>query len=223
MEPEEHPRRTMQGPDAKCLTNHVQVKQQMAPLPDSTPELDRRKEVMYEIDTDSALQHVAKATSPLGCYLRSRVRAAKEDDAIYDIEALTAHAVDFGSPELAEAAEVFMKQHYQHNKAGEVANIQATVGPITWGEDDEPGHGILTLAGLEWAMLDYRDKLALDDETVAALDGLPHSVQQEPLEIELRECAILNVVAAHLISNTRAPPGGWPSALYVQEEGLVFR
>jgi len=45
----------------------------------------------------------------------------------------------------------------------------------------------LALAGLEWIMLDYRDKLALDDETVAALDGLPHSTQQEPPEIELRE------------------------------------
>ena len=57
----------------------------------------------------------------------------------------------------------------------------------------------MALAGREWIMLDYGDKLALDDETVAALDGLPHSTQQEPPEVELRECAILNVVAAHMV------------------------
>eukprot|EP00959_Pyramimonas_sp_CCMP1952_P416561 8727218-Pyramimonas_sp.AAC.1 len=37
------------------------------------------------------------------------------------------------------------------------------------GEDDEPGTGALMLAGSEWAMLDYRDKLALDPETVEVL------------------------------------------------------
>ena len=73
-------------------------------------------------------------------------------------------------------------------------------------------------------MLDYRDKLALDAETVASLDGLQHS-KTEPPEIELRECAILNVVAAHMVRGTPTRPGGssWPSAIEVQEEGLKFR
>ena len=72
----------------------------------------------YDFDTDPALHHVAKATGLLGCYLRNRVRAAKEDDTAYDVEALTAHAVEFGCPELAEAAEAFMKQRYQRGKTG---------------------------------------------------------------------------------------------------------
>ena len=37
------------------------------------------------------------------------------------------------------------------------------------------------------------------------------------------ECDILNVVAAHMNGNAQAPPGGWPSALEVQEAGLIFR
>eukprot|EP00959_Pyramimonas_sp_CCMP1952_P294247 6154790-Pyramimonas_sp.AAC.1 len=41
---EEHLRVTMQGPDARWLGNHHQAKQQRAHLPDSTPELARRKE-----------------------------------------------------------------------------------------------------------------------------------------------------------------------------------
>ena len=126
---EEHLRLTMQGPDAKWLTNHHQAKQQRAPLPDSTPELARRKEVMHEIDTDPALQHVAKATGLLGCYLRNRVRAAKEDDTAYDVEALTAHAVDFGSPELAEAAEAFMKQHYSTTRQGRLPSARPRWAP----------------------------------------------------------------------------------------------
>ena len=63
---EEHLRLTMQGPDAKWLANHRQAKQQRAPLPDSTPELARRKEVMHEIDADPSLQHVASAAGLLG-------------------------------------------------------------------------------------------------------------------------------------------------------------
>eukprot|EP00959_Pyramimonas_sp_CCMP1952_P144900 3033116-Pyramimonas_sp.AAC.1 len=59
--------------------------------------------------------------------------------------------------------------------------------------------GALVLAGAEWTMLDYGDKLALDPETVEALDGLPHS-NIEPPDIELRECAIINVIAAHAIN-----------------------
>eukprot|EP00959_Pyramimonas_sp_CCMP1952_P034760 728360-Pyramimonas_sp.AAC.1 len=68
----------MLGPGAKWLANHHQAKQQRALLPDSTPELARRKEVMHEIDTDPALEHVAMATGLLGCYLRNRVRGTKE-------------------------------------------------------------------------------------------------------------------------------------------------
>eukprot|EP00959_Pyramimonas_sp_CCMP1952_P114522 2394361-Pyramimonas_sp.AAC.1 len=41
---EEHLRVTKQGPDARWLGNHHQTKQQRAHLPDSTPELARRKE-----------------------------------------------------------------------------------------------------------------------------------------------------------------------------------
>eukprot|EP00959_Pyramimonas_sp_CCMP1952_P259297 5421021-Pyramimonas_sp.AAC.1 len=66
-------------------------------------------------------------------------------------------------------------------------------------------------------MLDYRDKLALDPETVEALDGLPHSTT-EPPDIELRESALTNVAAAHMIGNVAMPEGGRPSAIAVQED-----
>ena len=54
-------------------------------------------------------------------------------------------------------------------------------------------------------MLDFRDKLALDPETVAALEGPPHSTADPP-DIELRECAILNVAAANMINQLSWPP-----------------
>eukprot|EP00959_Pyramimonas_sp_CCMP1952_P433297 9073587-Pyramimonas_sp.AAC.1 len=73
------------------------------------------------------------------------------------------------------------------------------------------------LAGSEWAMLDYREKLALDPETVEVLDGLQHS-SKEPPEIELRECAIINVIAAHMIREAPPQECEWPSAIAVQEE-----
>eukprot|EP00959_Pyramimonas_sp_CCMP1952_P079517 1662322-Pyramimonas_sp.AAC.1 len=40
-----------------------------------------------------------------------------------------------------------MQQHCGRGKAGEITAHQAIVGPITWGEDDGPGKGTLTLAG----------------------------------------------------------------------------
>ena len=79
---EEHMRLVMQGPDPRWMANHHQAQQQRAPLPDSTPELARRKEVMHEVDSDPALQHVAEAEGLLGCYLRNRVRARGEPEAI---------------------------------------------------------------------------------------------------------------------------------------------
>eukprot|EP00959_Pyramimonas_sp_CCMP1952_P385819 8086063-Pyramimonas_sp.AAC.1 len=60
---------------------------------------------MHEIDADLALAHVAAETGLLGCYLRNRVRAAKDANEEYDVGALAAHAVDYGCPELAEAAD----------------------------------------------------------------------------------------------------------------------
>eukprot|EP00959_Pyramimonas_sp_CCMP1952_P300018 6275029-Pyramimonas_sp.AAC.1 len=71
-------------------------------------------------------------------------------------------------------------------------------------------------------MLHYRDKLALDPETVEALDGLPHSCKGPP-DIELRECAIINVIAANMINEGATPTGEQPLAIAVQEEGLRFR
>eukprot|EP00959_Pyramimonas_sp_CCMP1952_P427697 8957585-Pyramimonas_sp.AAC.1 len=102
---------------------------------------------MHEVDTDPALAHVAAAPGLLGCYLRNRVRAAKEAGEEYDVEALAAHAVDYGCPELAEAAEAFLQRQYGRSKAGEVTTHQAVVVPIAWGEGDEPGKGALVLAG----------------------------------------------------------------------------
>eukprot|EP00959_Pyramimonas_sp_CCMP1952_P438207 9173891-Pyramimonas_sp.AAC.1 len=66
------------------------------------------------------------------------------------------------------------------------------MSPTAWEEDDETGTGTLILAGATWTMLDYRDKLALDPGTAEAPDGLPHSTT-EPPDIELRECALINV------------------------------
>eukprot|EP00959_Pyramimonas_sp_CCMP1952_P422921 8859156-Pyramimonas_sp.AAC.1 len=161
---------------------------------------------MHGIDTDPAFEHAATATGLLGCYFRNRVRGAKEAGETYDVEALAARAVEFGCPEFAESAEAFLKLRYQKTKAGEVAAGQATVSPIVWGEGDEPGTVTLTLAGATWAMLDYRDKPALDPETVEARDGLPHSTT-EPPDIKLRERALINIAAAHMIGNVALPEG----------------
>ena len=67
---------------------------------------------MYEIDTNPSLQHAASAAGLLGCHLRNRVRAAKEAGESYDVEALAAHAVEFGCPELADAAKAFLNRRY---------------------------------------------------------------------------------------------------------------
>ena len=68
------------------------------------------------------------------------------------------------------------------------------------------------------------DRLALDAETVDALEGPQHS-ETEPPEIELRGCAIINVVAAYMVrgASLQAKGGSWPSAIEVQEEGLRLR
>ena len=43
------------------------------------------------------------------------------------------------------------------------------LGPVGWGADDEPGRGFVKLAGKDWRMLDYRDRLALDTDITGAL------------------------------------------------------
>ena len=68
-------------------------------------------------------------------------------------------------------------------------------------------------------MLDYRDRLALDEETASALRGSPRSTSL-PAGIATRECAILNVMAAYLAG---APGRGWPSSFDVQAGGLSLR
>ena len=97
----------------------------------------------------------ASAQGLLGCYLRNQARAATEAGDSCDVEASAAHAVEFGCPELAEAAEIFMNGNCPSGKAGGVAPGQAKVGPITWGADDEPGQGVLHSAGLERPMPGY--------------------------------------------------------------------
>ena len=77
---EEQLRQTLKGPDARWTANHHRAKQQRAPLPDSTPELAKSKEVLRAIDTDPKLKHIHEASGLLGCYLRNRVRAAIEAD-----------------------------------------------------------------------------------------------------------------------------------------------
>ena len=136
------------------MSNLHKAKQQRAPLPESTPELAERKEVMRATKSDPALKHAAEAEGQLRCYLRGSAKAAIEAGEGCDVEALAASAVDYGCPELAEAAAMFLASHYRSARSGEVRPGQAQVGAIEWGDDDEPGRGILRLAGLDWEMLD---------------------------------------------------------------------
>ena len=131
------------------------------------------------------------------------------------MRALAMQAVDFGSPELAEAAAIFLDKHYGL-RAGEMAEARAVVGPIDWSSEQQPGHGILRWDNHDWDMWDFRDKLALDEDTLARLRGKP---EQEPAEVELRECAILNVAAEVLYSET----GTVPDAEQVQLLALKMR
>ena len=60
------------------------------------------------------------------------------------------------------------------------------------------------MAGLEWPMLDYRDKLALDPETAQALDGYQQAADPAPPENELQERAAINAAAAIAVGNVAA-------------------
>ena len=54
----------------------------------------------------------------------------------------------------------------------------------------------MQLASAEWAMIDYRDKLLLDQHAVAILAGHQRVASPEPPDVELRE----------LQSSTSRPP-----------------
>ena len=117
---------------------------------------------MREIDSNPKYKLAAEATGLFGCYLRNRLRAALEEGCPDDIQAMALHAADYGSPDLADEAAVFLNQHFQA-RAGEEEQAEAFVGPIKWSTEEEPGRGVLLWNGREWTMLDYRDKLALEE------------------------------------------------------------
>ena len=123
---------------------------------------------MRAVDADPLLRPAAEAKGVLGCYLRNRLRADIEAGRPCDMEGVAIQAVNFGTPELAEAAAAFLDQHYG-GKAGNSPAAEAEVGPITWADAEAPGVGNLRWRNWDWAMLDYRDRLTLPNDLQSIL------------------------------------------------------